>query len=113
MTALLTMIALLLAGHALADYPLQSDFLARAKNRANPIPGIPWYHGLLPHAAIHGGVVGLITGSLALGLAEFVAHGLIDDAKCMGRISYDMDQSLHMSCKLCWVVISIHWGTFS
>lgn len=34
---------MLLAGHALCDYPLQGDFLAKAKNRAAPLPGVPWY----------------------------------------------------------------------
>jgi len=102
--------ALLLAGHAVADYPLQGDFLAKAKNRANPIPGVPWYHGLLPHAAIHGGMVGLITGSLTLGVAEFVAHCFIDDAKCMGRISYNTDQALHVACKVLWVALLAAWG---
>lgn len=33
----------LVAGHALADYPLQGDFLARAKNRTAPIAGFPWW----------------------------------------------------------------------
>lgn len=103
-------LALLLVGHALADYPLQGDFLAKAKNRANPIPGVPWYHGLLPHAAIHGGFVGVITGSLSLGVAEFVVHCLIDDAKCMGRISYNTDQALHVACKVLWVAIIIFAG---
>ena len=32
----------LMVGHALADYPLQGDFLAKAKNRTAPIPGVPW-----------------------------------------------------------------------
>lgn len=103
--SLVEMLCLLLAGHALADYPLQGDFLAKAKNRANPIPGIPWFHGLLSHAAIHGGFVGIITGSLTLGLAEFVVHCLIDDAKCMGRISYNRDQALHVACKALWVAV--------
>lgn len=102
--SLVEMLGLLLAAHALADYPLQGDFLAKAKNRANPIPGVPWFHGLLSHAAIHGGFVGIITGSLTLGLAEFVVHCLIDDAKCMGRISYNQDQALHVACKVLWVV---------
>lgn len=96
---------LLLVGHALADYPLQGDFLAKAKNRANPIPGVPWYHGLIPHAAIHGGFVGVIAGSVWLGLAEFAVHCLIDDAKCMGRISYNTDQALHVGCKVLWVAL--------
>lgn len=107
---LLTVLALLLAGHAVADYPLQGDFLAKAKNRANPIPGVPWYHGLLPHAAIHGGAVGLVTGSLMLGVAEFLAHCVIDDTKCMGRISYNTDQALHVACKIVWVAALAWWG---
>ena len=107
----LQILLLLVAGHAIADYPLQGDFLAKAKNRANPIPGVPWYHGLLAHAAIHGGFVGIITGSAILGLAEFGVHCLIDDLKCMGRISYDVDQMLHILCKVVWVGVLLVWGT--
>lgn len=104
-----TTLLLLLFAHALADYPLQGDFLAKAKNRANPIPGVPWFHGLIPHAAIHGGFVGVITGSVWLGIAEFVAHCIIDDTKCMGRISYNTDQALHVACKVLWVALIVGW----
>lgn len=107
----LEMFTLLIAAHALADYPLQGDFLSKAKNRANPIPGVPWYQGLLAHAAIQGGFVGVITGSLTLGLAEFVAHVVIDDTKCMGRISYNTDQALHILCKVVWVVALVTLGS--
>lgn len=95
--------ALLIAGHALADYPLQGDFLAHGKNRTAPIPGVPWQHPMAAHCAIHGGVVGLITGSLWLGLAEAVAHWFIDDAKYRGRFGYHTDQALHVACKVLWV----------
>jgi hypothetical protein len=97
-------LALLIAGHAIADYPLQGDFLAKAKNRFAPIPGVPWYQALGAHAVIHGGLVLAITGSLTLGLAEIVSHFLIDDAKCAGRISYNTDQSLHIACKVAWAL---------
>lgn len=107
---MIALFCLLLVGHAIADYPLQGDFLAKAKNRANPIPGVPWFHGLLPHAAIHGGSVGIITGSVTLGLAEFVVHCIIDDAKCMGRISYNTDQALHVACKVAWVALIAAFG---
>lgn len=107
---MLNLLVLLVAGHALADYPLQGDFLAKAKNRAAPIPGVPWYQGLLSHAAIHGGFVGVLTGSLTLGLAEFIAHCFIDDAKCMGRISYNTDQALHVGCKVAWVALLACFG---
>lgn len=103
---MLTMFLLLIAGHALCDYPLQGDFLARAKNRIAPIVGVPWYQALGAHAAIHAGAVGLITGSVWLGVAEFVAHSLIDDAKCSGKIGFNTDQSLHIACKAAWVLLA-------
>ena len=97
----------LIAGHALCDYPLQGDFLARAKNRAMPIPGVPWYQALGAHAIIHGFAVGLLTGIPALGIAETLAHSAIDDAKCTGKIGFDADQALHIGCKLLWVAAAL------
>lgn len=95
----------LLAAHAVADYPLQGDFLSRAKNRFAPVPGVPWWQGLGAHALIHGGAVYLITGSLWLGLAEMAVHAVIDDTKCAGRISFNTDQALHVACKCMWVAV--------
>lgn len=108
--ATIELLALLIAAHMLADYPLQGDFLARGKNRTAPIPGIPWQHPMAAHCTIHGGLVGIITGSLWLGLAETVAHWLTDDAKCRGKISYHMDQSIHIGCKVVWVAILLVAG---
>lgn len=95
--------ALLVFAHALGDYPLQGEFLSRAKNRASAIEGTPWYQALAAHSIIQGGLVGIVTGSLWLGLAEAVAHALIDDAKCMGRLTFNQDQALHIACKIAWV----------
>jgi len=102
---LLTTFALLVAGHAVADYPLQGGFLARAKNRLAPIPGVPFYQALGAHAVMHGGMVGLITGSLTLGLAETAIHALIDDAKCAGRLTFNQDQAAHIACKALWCAL--------
>lgn len=107
---ILTTFALLVVGHAVADYPLQGDFLARAKNRLAPIPGIPFYQALGAHAVMHGGMVGVVTGSLALGLAEAVLHALIDDAKCAGRLSFNQDQALHIGCKALWCALIAMFG---
>lgn len=104
MTGLETL-ALLIAGHALADYPLQGDFLARGKNHTAPIPGVPWWQAMWAHAAIHGGTVGLITGSLWLGLAEFAVHFAIDRGKCSGLYGFNADQALHIVCKVAWVAV--------
>lgn len=95
----------LLAWHALADYPLQGDFLAKAKNRLAPIPGVPWWQALSAHALIHAAGVAFITGNLWLGLFELVAHWLIDDAKCRGKLTFNQDQALHAVCKLGYVAI--------
>lgn len=101
------MFAALVAAHALCDYPLQGDFLTKAKNRAAPIPGVPWWQALGAHASIHGGAVGLITGVWWLGLLEFVAHFIVDDLKCRGNLTFNQDQALHILCKALWVAAAI------
>lgn len=95
----------LVVGHALADYPLQGDFLARAKNRASPIPGVPWWQALGAHAIIHGGFVAIVTRSPALGVAESLVHAITDDLKCRGKISFNQDQAIHAVCKAAWAVL--------
>lgn len=101
---------LLVVGHALADYPLQGDFLSKAKNRTAPIPGVPWWQALGAHSVIHGGAVGLITGIWWLGVAEAVAHALIDDAKCKGRLTFNQDQALHLGFKALWLATAVGAG---
>ena len=48
---------------------------------------------------MHGAVVWYLTGSEALGLAEFVAHFATDYLKCDGRITFNQDQFVHVACK--------------
>jgi hypothetical protein len=103
MTALETAFWLLVA-HALCDFPLQNDYLARAKSAWCGHAEWPW--ALAAHSLIQGGGVALVTGSVGLGLAEAVAHAAIDNLKCAGRISYSVDQGLHVVCKLVWWVIA-------
>lgn len=95
MTALM-----LLSAHWLADYPLQGDFLATAKAQGP----LRVYH-LCAHSGIHAGAVALVTGSVWLGLAEFVAHAIIDENKTHGRISFATDQALHIACKAAWLTV--------
>lgn len=103
------LLILLLAAHALCDYPLQGDFLSKAKNRSNPLPGVPWWQALSAHAAIHSGAVLLLTGSAPLACIEFCAHFFIDDQKCAGRLSFNADQALHVACKLGYVA-AVYFG---
>lgn len=97
----------MVVGHALADYPLQGDFLAKAKNHTAPVGGVPFYHALGAHSAIHAGFVGAITGSVWLGLAEFILHCATDYAKRAGRINYNTDQAIHIGCKLVWAWLAV------
>jgi hypothetical protein len=97
--AYLELVALLVLAHLLADYPLQGDFLAKAKNHTAPIPGVPAGLALLSHAGIHAGFVWLITGSALMGAIELVLHAAIDHLKCAGKITFTQDQWLHFACK--------------
>lgn len=96
---------LLLAAHALCDYPLQGDFLSRGKNLNNPIPGVPWYQCMLAHSLIHAGAVCLVTGSVYLGLVEFVLHFFIDCMKCEGDLSFNTDQLFHYLLKFLYAFL--------
>lgn len=100
----LTMLALLVFGHLLADYPLQADFMAKAKNRTAPFPGVPWQTLMLSHAAIHGAIVWFVTWNALFGLAEIGLHFWIDDSKCRGRLTFNEDQGLHLFCKAAYVL---------
>lgn len=99
------MFCMMIAAHALADYPLQGDFLARAKNHRAPIIGVPWYQALAAHAIIHGTFVGIIAHSIPLAMAETVAHAGIDYLKSDSRIDFNTDQILHVGCKVVWCVV--------
>lgn len=95
----------LVAGHFVADYPLQGDFLARGKNHTAPIAGVPWQQCLLAHAFIHGGMVALITGHVGLGLLEVALHAWIDFGKCQKIFGFNIDQALHIVCKIIYVLL--------
>jgi hypothetical protein len=93
---------LLMSGHALADFSLQTDFIANGKNRHSELGKGHWFYCLTGHSFIHGGIVYLITGSLGLGIAETIVHWIIDFLKCDNRFSFRTDQFLHIFCKILW-----------
>lgn len=109
MIAAATMLFLLLVGHALADYPLQGDFIAQAKNRNTPAGKLFWRWVLPSHGLIHAGFVFAVTRSLTLAMIELVAHCVIDFAKCENRISFNQDQAWHVACKVAYVVAASAW----
>ena len=100
MEILVTTFLLLLAAHWLADYPLQGDFLAKAK-QSGPLR---IYH-LIAHAGIHAGAVTIVTGSVVLGIFEWVAHTIIDELKIRGKTTFAIDQALHVICKIVYIIV--------
>lgn len=96
---------LLLFAHCLADFPLQGDFLAQAKDRRSAIGRTVWPECLIAHAVIHGGAVLLVTASPLLAIYETASHAAIDYAKCEKWISFRTDQVLHVLCKVVWVLL--------
>lgn len=103
----------LIAGHALADFALQSDTMAKGKNRhrfdpsvvpPGQKPQVAWPYWMAAHSLIHGLAVAVITGVWWLGLAESILHFGIDVMKCENLTGIHTDQALHVWCKLAW------WG---
>lgn len=97
---------LLIIVHAVCDYPLQGEFLAKFKSPLEKFNGeIVWPTVLSQHALIHAGGVFLITGNYIVSALEFAAHWAIDYIKCRKWIDFNEDQAAHFACKAVWVVI--------
>lgn len=94
-------------GHAIADFPLQGEYLAKGKNRFLGVrpDNTPWYWCMGAHALVNAGAVWVITGVPFLALLEFLVHFLIDDRKCAGSFGPNTDQILHITCKAAWAIL--------
>lgn len=104
----LDLLILLLLGHLLADYSLQSDKMAVEKCPGKDVT-LHWSWWLSAHAGTHGLIVALLTGVPLLGLAETLSHAVIDFGKCRLRYPLIVDQALHWACKVLWVII-VTWA---
>jgi hypothetical protein len=97
---------LLAMGHFVGDFGLQGDRMAREK-----CPGcgqtLSWQWWLVAHAGVHAFLVAVITGIPLLGLAEWIVHMAIDIAKCRHVLNLQMDQGLHLACKVLWAGLAI------
>ena len=120
------LLMLLVFAHFLADYPLQGDFLAKAKHRViaydetgsgvptlkpvgfkDAVPGVPWWQAMTAHAGIHAGFVLFLTSCWPLAALEFAIHWATDHAKCTGLIGFNTDQLIHFACKVLWAFIVV------
>jgi hypothetical protein len=107
----------LVIGHAVADFPLQGEYLAVGKNRRllmrlkDPArPPDQWIYCMGAHCLIHAGTVWLISGSAVLGAVELVVHWGLDQAKCEGKTSFAFDQWGHVTCKAVYVIAGVILG---
>lgn len=102
----LGLLAMLLMGHFVGDFVLQSDRMAVEK-----CPGadqtLPWYWWLTAHSACQGLLVAWVTGVPLLGLAEWITHWLTDYAKCRNVYGLAADQALHLLAKLIWLGLAL------
>lgn len=91
---------LLIFWHCLADYPLQGDFIAAAKNKNTDLGKTYWKVVLPAHAMIHAGGVFIITQSLVCAIVELVSHTITDYLKCEDKITFNQDQAIHVAFKV-------------
>ena len=101
----LALFAAFVVAHALADFPLQGDYLARQKSRKQADSRSDWIVSLSAHCVIHAGGVWLVSGSLAYAAVELILHGLIDLGKGEEKFGLATDQILHLTCKLAYALL--------
>lgn len=78
---------------------MQGDFLARAKNHANPISQVPAGLILAYHAFLHACGVYYFTQSAICASIEFLTHMLFDFCKNAEIINFKEDQVFHILVK--------------
>lgn len=109
-----TIFFLLLCGHALGDFALQTDWVAANKERPKPgahqSPTV-WPYLLIAHSLHHGLFVFLVTQKLSLGIAETVVHALSDLGKGERIYGFHVDQALHIGSKVIWTLFVVkNWA---
>lgn len=91
---------LLIAGHYLADFGLQNDFVAQQK--AHALRTAMGTHALTAHSMMHGLVAAVVVGALGHGwlfpaAVVMVSHWLIDFGKTRDFYGINIDQGLHLA----------------
>jgi len=114
MTTIFETILLLLFAHAVGDFALQSDSMARGKNRHafDPSKAPPgqkpcncWFWWMTAHALVNGAMYFIFTQNIIIGIIETVAHLVIDIVKTENKTSPHQDQLLHLACAVIYSII--------
>jgi len=110
--SLLEVFFLFLCGHALGDFALQGDWVARYKDRhahdtvtedQAATAQVIWPWLMSAHALQHGLLVYLVSQNTTLGFLESIAHWITDFGKCEKWYGFHFDQFIHIGWKLVWI----------
>lgn len=108
---------LLLAGHSVGDFAIQTEWLATNKNRHARDQYSPndqkkmlliWPHLLTAHSLHHGFIVYLITQHFPLAVTETILHWITDFCKNERWIDFHTDQAIHIVTK-CLYAAALYW----
>lgn len=98
---------MMVAGHYLADFPLQTEFMASTKTRIFIEPA--GFHALTAHAFTHGLVIGLLSHNFTFAVVVGTTHWIIDFVRSSEwlisklsstkpvQFNIHLDQVLHIS----------------
>jgi len=100
----------LLFAHAVADFGLQSDTMAKLKSRRADVKRgeecqwkfrdgkyqLTWMYWLTAHALIHGAMAFLFSGSMLAALIITAAHWVLDYCKTQDYWGIHIDQGCHL-----------------
>lgn len=96
--------------HALTDWALQTEFIARTKGR-HTIPDyldkdhLPmWPYTLTAHALVNALGVYIVTNRWEFGVLELIVHWVVDFLKCEKLLNLHGDQLLHILSKIIYCV---------
>lgn len=106
MSEFFTILWWLLMAHAFTDYIWQSPEMGKYKQPdSNPPSNYgPWYWHMIAHGLINAAGVNFVTGSVWLGVGEFLVHISLDYSKCRGWCSAWDDQIGHLLSKVAWAL---------
>ena len=102
--------------HALGDFALQSEAMAKGKNRhiKNPTyipPGQKfketWFYWLIAHALIQGGLIYLFFPVLLIALIEVISHFIVDYLKCENITNLHHDQLIHFILRIIYSIFLV------
>lgn len=98
--------------HALGDFALQSESMAKGKNKHLKPEYIPegqkykitWFYWLSAHAFIQGGLIFIFFPVVWIAITEVIFHFVLDFLKCENITNPHIDQISHILLRIIYSV---------